>query len=54
MIHLYVPDVDDTFRKALELNCEPIQKPKTHEDDEDKRGAFKDFAGNRWWIAMQI
>ncbi len=53
MIHLYVPNVDAVFKKALELGCEAIQKPMKKEGDTDKRGAFKDFAGNDWWIATQ-
>ncbi len=54
MVHLYVPDVDTAYQKALELGCESILKPMVHDDDRDKRGAFKDFAGNQWWIATQI
>ncbi len=54
MIHLYVPNVEQTYRAALENGCEPVQEPLSKEDDEDKRGAFKDFAGNVWWVATKV
>jgi hypothetical protein len=54
MVHLYVAVVEATYQKALEQGCEYILKPMVHDDDEDKRGAFKDFAGKRRWIATQI
>ncbi len=54
MIHLYVPNVEQTYRVALENDCEPVQEPLSKENDEDKRGAFKDFAGNVWWISTKV
>lgn len=52
-MHVYVPDVDSIFSKAIEMGCELIEKPKTQENDPDKRGTFKDFAGNMWSVATQ-
>jgi uncharacterized glyoxalase superfamily protein PhnB len=53
LVHVYLPDVDKTFDKAVELGCEPIDKPRVRADDPDKRGAFKDIAGNLWSVATQ-
>ncbi len=54
VIHVYVPNVDDIFEKAISAGCEIIEKPKTREGDPDKRGTFKDFAGNIWSVATQV
>ncbi|MEZ5059655.1 MAG: hypothetical protein R2879_21700 [Saprospiraceae bacterium] len=53
VMHVYVPDVDATFRKAIALGCEPFEEPKENEGDPDRRGTFLDFAGNMWSIATQ-
>jgi len=54
VMHVYVSDVDKTFEKAIEANCEIIEKPKQQDNDPDRRGAFKDFAGNMWSIGTQL
>ena len=54
VMHVYVPDVDKTFEKAIEAGCEVIEKPKQQENDPDRRGTFKDFAGNMWSIGTQL
>ncbi|HZF65818.1 MAG TPA: VOC family protein [Chitinophagaceae bacterium] len=54
VIHVYVPDVDKTFEKAIEAGCEIVEKPKQQENDPDRRGTFKDFAGNMWSIGTQL
>ena len=53
MMHVYVPNVDEIFEKAVSVGCEVIDKPKTREGDPDKRGTFIDFAGNMWSVATQ-
>jgi uncharacterized glyoxalase superfamily protein PhnB len=53
-MHAYVSNVDETFRKAIELGCESVEEPKIKENDPDKRGTFKDFAGNMWSLATQL
>jgi PhnB protein len=53
-MHVYVPNVDDTFKKAITLGCEIVDEPQVKENDPDKRGTFKDFAGNMWSVATQI
>jgi PhnB protein len=52
-MHIYVPNVDETFNKAIELGCEIVETPHTKDKDPDKRGTFKDFAGNMWSVATQ-
>ena len=52
-MHVYVPDVDAMFEKAINYGCEAVDKPQNKENDPDKRGTFKDFAGNMWSVATQ-
>lgn len=54
LTHIYVSDVDETFQKAIDVGCEPLEKPKEREGDPDRRGSFRDFAGNVWSIATQV
>lgn len=52
-MHVYVPDVDAIFEKAVNYGCEVVDKPQNKENDPDKRGTFKDFTGNMWSVATQ-
>lgn len=54
LLHVYVPDVDATFKRAVELGCTAIQEPKEQEGDPDRRGMIQDFAGNTWAIGTQV
>jgi uncharacterized glyoxalase superfamily protein PhnB len=54
LMHVYVPSVDDTFRKAIGIGCESVEQPNQKEGDPDRRGSFKDFAGNIWSIGTQL
>lgn len=49
-VHVYVPDVDAAYRKALEAGAVSIQEP-VRKDDEDKRGGVMDGGGTTWWIS---
>ena len=51
-VYLYVPDVDDTYRRALAAGAESVQEP-VRKDDEDRRGGVKDPGGTTWWIATR-
>lgn len=51
-VHVYVPDVDETYRRALEAGAEPVQEP-VKKEDEDKRGGIRDSGGTTWWIATR-
>lgn len=49
-LHVYVDDVDATFRRALDRGGVSVQEP-ADQPDGDRRGGVKDAAGNTWWIA---
>ncbi|HEX7150780.1 MAG TPA: VOC family protein [Thermoanaerobaculia bacterium] len=53
MVHVYVPDVDDTYRRALAAGATSVQEP-VKKQDEDKRGGIKDAGGTTWWIATRV
>ena len=53
LIHVYVADVDAVIRKAVEAGCEGVDVPKEREGDPDRRGGFRDFAGNYWSVSTQ-
>jgi PhnB protein len=52
-VHVYVPDVDATYRRALETGAVSVQAP-VQKDDPDKRGGVKDPGGTTWWIATKM
>ena len=52
-VHIYVRDVEDTYRRALEAGAQSVQKPEK-KDDADKRGGVRDSGGTTWWIATRI
>ena len=52
-VHLYVPDVDATYRKALEAGAISVQQP-VKKKDENKRAGVKDSGGTTWWIATKV
>lgn len=52
-LHVYVPDVDATYRRALGAGGVSVQEPKQG-DDPDRRGGVLDPAGNTWWISTQV
>jgi uncharacterized glyoxalase superfamily protein PhnB len=49
-VHIYVPDVDATYRRALDAGATSVQEP-TRKDDPDRRAGVKDSGGTTWWIA---
>src|ERR1017187_2253761 len=49
-VHVYVSDVDATYRRALEAGATSVQEP-AKKDDADRRGGVKDAGGTTWWIA---
>jgi uncharacterized glyoxalase superfamily protein PhnB len=52
-VHVYVADVDATFRRALEAGATAVQEP-VQKDDADRRGGVKDAGGTTWWIATMV
>ena len=53
-MHVYVPDVDATFKRAITAGGTVVQDPVQKEGDPDKRGGISDPSGNIWWISTQI
>ena len=49
-IHLYVPNVDDLYNRALEAGA-TILSPLTEQPYGDREGCVKDPFGNHWYIA---
>ncbi len=52
IVHVYVPNVDEVFEKAIQAGCVVVEMP-LQKGDPDKRGTFTDFAGNMWSVATQ-
>jgi PhnB protein len=52
-LHVYVPNVDATYKKALQEGGVSVQEPVRKEGDPDRRGGFKDPARNTWWVSTQ-
>jgi uncharacterized glyoxalase superfamily protein PhnB len=52
-VHVYVADVDVTYRRALEAGASSVQEP-VKKDDADKRGGVRDPGGTTWWIATKV
>ena len=49
-VHVYVPDVDDSFASARDAGGKVVQEP-VKKDDPDKRGGVTDPSGITWWLA---
>lgn len=52
-VHVYVPDVDATYRKAIDAGAQSVQEP-VRKQDEDKRGGVRDAGGTTWWISTRV
>lgn len=52
-VHVYVSDVDATYRRAIEAGATSVQEP-VKKDDPDKRAGVKDAGGTTWWIATKV
>ena len=53
-LHVYLPDVDATYRRALAAAGQSVQEPVRKDGDPDRRGGVKDPAGNTWWVSTQV
>jgi PhnB protein len=54
LLHVYIQDVNNTFKKAIDAGCELVEAPAQKEGDPDRRGMFRDFAGNTWAVGTQV
>ncbi len=52
-VHVYVTDVDETYKRALKAGAASVQEP-VKKGDENKRGAVKDLGGTTWWISTKV
>lgn len=52
-VHVYVPDVDATYQRALAAGATSVQEP-TKKEDADRRAGVIDPSGTTWWIATQV
>jgi PhnB protein len=53
MIHLYLPDVDGVYRRALEAGAISLREPETMFYG-DRSGGVQDPSGTQWWIATRV
>ncbi len=52
-VHVYVPDAEDAFDRAMAAGGTVVQ-PLGLQDDGDRRGGIDDGHGTTWWISMQV
>lgn len=53
MLHLYVPDVDAVFAKAVAAGAE-IVRPVADQFYGDRSGGVKDPCGNQWFVSTHV
>ena len=52
-VHIYLPDVDAAFERALGAGGTAVQEPE-QKGDPDRRGGVSDPGGTTWWIATRV
>jgi uncharacterized glyoxalase superfamily protein PhnB len=50
---MYVDDVDQTYRRAIESGARSLRTP-ADQFYGDRSGGVQDLAGNHWWIATHL
>ena len=53
MLHTYVPDADEVYRRAMDVGAESIEAPSDKPYGE-RNGGVKDPAGNQWFMATRL
>jgi len=53
-LHVYVPDAQVTYKKALAAGGVSVQEPVRKDGEPDIRSGVKDPSGNTWWISTQL
>jgi uncharacterized glyoxalase superfamily protein PhnB len=53
MLHIYVEDVDATYRRALAAGATSLREP-ADQFYGDRSGGVEDGFGNQWWFATHI
>jgi PhnB protein len=49
-LHVYVPDVDAAYARAIERGAIPVAAPE-NKPYQERLGGFKDRTGNTWWVS---
>jgi uncharacterized glyoxalase superfamily protein PhnB len=52
-VHVYVPDVDGVYRRALAAGATSVVEPRDLPYG-DRSGGVKDAEGNLWWIGTHL
>ncbi len=52
-LHLYVPDADAVYRRALQAGAASLREP-ADQFYGDRMAGVRDPAGNYWWIATHV
>lgn len=52
-VHVYVADVDESYRRAIAAGGVSVQEP-IKKDDADRRSGVKEGGGSTWWIATKV
>lgn len=52
-IHLYVPDAEAAFARAVAAGASVVAPLQRKHDGDDLRGGVRDPSGTTWWIASQ-
>ena len=50
-VHIYVPDVDAAYSKAISFGARSVAEPAQKAGDQDKRGGVMDAGGTTWWLS---
>jgi uncharacterized glyoxalase superfamily protein PhnB len=52
-VHVYVPNVDESYRKALAAGAQSISEPRDMPYG-DRSAGVKDQEGNLWWLGTHL
>ena len=52
-VHVYLPDVDAAFRRALAAGGTVVQEV-AEKGDGDRRGGVADPSGTTWWLSTEV
>jgi len=53
MVHIYLPDADAAFARALEAGAEEVE-PMSEKGDGDRRGGVRTPCGTTWYLSRQV
>ncbi|TAK50654.1 MAG: VOC family protein [Bacteroidetes bacterium] len=53
MLYIYVPDTDETYRRALNAGAKSVMEP-ADQFYGDRNAGVQDLSGNMWWIATHV